>query len=132
MRTPGPFAERAGPAIVRARVSHWAGRGDRSAAGLRGDRREVPRPSIDAWIERKRAEALRNAVPAQPFPPSRVELDACAESWRVHLSGGAGKPRIRVLALGVLGISGDVSNAQSTRDALRRWLTMRASKSLPL
>ena len=37
------------------------------------------------WIDQKRTEALRNAVPPQPFPPARIELSACAESWRVHL-----------------------------------------------
>jgi predicted metal-dependent hydrolase len=83
------------------------------------------------WIDQKRAQALRNAVPAQPFPPARVELAACAESWRVHLAGGKGRPRIRMLAPGVLGIAGEASNLALTREVLRRWLMQRAAQILP-
>jgi predicted metal-dependent hydrolase len=83
-----------------------------------------------AWIERKRTQALHEAVPEQPFPPARVELTACAESWRVHLAGGRGRPRLRVLAPGVLGIAGDAGNVHLTRAALRRWLMLRASQVL--
>src|SRR5689334_761043 len=59
-----------------------------------------------AWIEQKRREALRNAEPPQPFPPSRVELAFCGESLRVHLAGGSGRPRVRIDAPGVLSIHG--------------------------
>lgn len=83
-----------------------------------------------SWIEQKRSEALRNAVPPQPFPPARIELTAQGESWRIHLAGGTGRPRIRELAPGVLGILGDTGKAQLTKEALRRWLMARASQVL--
>lgn len=83
-----------------------------------------------SWIERKRSEALRNAVPSEPFPPSRIELEACDERWRVHLAGGAGRARVRAIAPEVLGIHGDASDPRRTRDALRRWLVARAEQTL--
>lgn len=83
-----------------------------------------------AWIEQKRADALRNAVPPQPFPPARIELGSCSESWRIHLAGGAGRPRLREIAPGVLGIRGDACDSRLTKDALRKWLMKRASQEL--
>jgi predicted metal-dependent hydrolase len=84
-----------------------------------------------AWIERKRSEALRDAVPPQPFPPSRIELSFCGESWRVHLAGGNGKPTVSADVPGVLSIHGRASDSGQTRDALRRWLLKRAVQMLP-
>src|SRR5262245_23267105 len=46
------------------------------------------------WIERQRAQAKRRAPPPEPFPPQRIELAACAEAWRIHLTGGAGRTRV--------------------------------------
>ena len=82
------------------------------------------------WIARKRADALRNAVPPEPFPPQRIELSACEESWRIHLAGGTGRPRVRALAPGVLGISGTASSPRVMREALRRWLMAHAAQIL--
>src|SRR5581483_5820004 len=42
------------------------------------------------WIEKKRAEARRNAVPEEPFPPKIIELAGAGECWRVHSGGGHG------------------------------------------
>src|SRR5215470_9089647 len=39
------------------------------------------------WIERKRAEARRNAPPPEPFPPATVELAGVGENWRLHVGG---------------------------------------------
>jgi predicted metal-dependent hydrolase len=83
-----------------------------------------------AWIDRKRAEARARAAPPQPFPPSHIELAACSERLRVHLSGGAGRPRPRVVAPGVLRLSGKTGDVRTARAALRRWLTARAADFL--
>ena len=47
------------------------------------------------WIERKRHEARQKAVPDTPFPPPRIELAACEESWRVYPAGGDGRSEER-------------------------------------
>ncbi len=78
-----------------------------------------------AWIERKRAEARRDAGAGEPFPPRTVELPACGESWRVHLAGGAGRLRI-ASAPGLLSVHGDCRNARAMRQALRGWLICHA------
>ena len=80
-----------------------------------------------SWIERKRAEAKRKAVPLSPFPPSVIALPACEESWRVHLSGGGGRARLsRTAGGGLLELVGDELDPQTMRNLLRRWLTERA------
>jgi len=83
-----------------------------------------------AWIDRKQAEARLRAAPPEPFPPARIELAAAAEQWRVHLGGGAGRPRLSVAAPGLLVLSGDVSEASSVRLLLGRWLVQRAYEVL--
>ncbi|MFZ0550192.1 MAG: YgjP-like metallopeptidase domain-containing protein, partial [Steroidobacteraceae bacterium] len=60
-----------------------------------------------SWIERKREEARRRAGPPLPFPPSQVELTACQETWRVHLSGGTGRVRIAGSGSGLLALALD-------------------------
>ena len=82
------------------------------------------------WIERKREEAMRRAVPASPFPPARVDLPSCDESWRVHLAGGSGKVRLLRTTEGILSIGGDTSDTHAVRLVLRRWLTNRAEEIL--
>ena len=79
-----------------------------------------------SWIERKRDEARRKAVPPAPFPPPQIELAACEESWRVHLTGGRGRARLGVVGPGLLTLAGDTGNGHSVRQVLRRWLTGRA------
>jgi predicted metal-dependent hydrolase len=39
------------------------------------------------WIERKRAEARRNAGPEESFPPLAIALHSHDERWQVHLAG---------------------------------------------
>ncbi len=80
------------------------------------------------WIEKKRAEARRNAVPEVPFPPEVIELGGAGESWRVHARGGAGRPRIRAPAPGLLQLSGDLSNTRAVQHALCTWLVKRAAE----
>jgi len=79
------------------------------------------------WIEKKRAEARRNAVPAAPFPPETIELGGADEVWRLHVSGGSGRLRIHRAAHGLLRLSGDISNTRVVQHALQRWLIARAA-----
>lgn len=83
------------------------------------------------WIERKREEARVRALPATPFPPPLVDLAACEEKWRVHLTAGGGR-RVRLTPLGngLLSLSGDASDGRAVRHALRRWLAERAAEVL--
>lgn len=82
------------------------------------------------WIERKREEARRRAGPPLPFPPPLLELPACAETWRIHLAGGAGRARIASPGIGLLTLAGGTGSGQSLRQALRRWLMERARQVL--
>ena len=82
------------------------------------------------WIERKREEAKKRAIPPTPFPPPRIELAACNESWRLHLAGGAHRVRLQQAGEGLLILSGDPSDGHGVRLALRRWLTERATDVL--
>ncbi len=82
------------------------------------------------WIERKRAEARRNAGPEESFPPPLIALEANGENWKVHLAGGRGRSRIRAVGHELLSIEGDASRRQKICDALRRWLMTHAAESL--
>lgn len=82
------------------------------------------------WIEKKRAEARRNAIPPQPFPPACVELAGADESWRLHVAGGAGRLRLEHAAPGLLRLAGDIADLRAVQSALRRWLTQRAIEVL--
>ncbi len=83
------------------------------------------------WIERKREEAKRKAVPASPFPPTVIALAACNESWRVHLSGRGARARVDCSAGGgLLELTGARLDPQTTRNLLQRWLTARAAEFL--
>jgi predicted metal-dependent hydrolase len=79
------------------------------------------------WIERKRAEARRNAPPPEPFPPPTIELAGVGESWRLHVGGGKGRTHITVAGPGLLQLSGDVSNTRGVQQALRSWLLKHAA-----
>src|SRR3954470_6537052 len=67
------------------------------------------------WIERKREEARARAVPAAPFPPTQIDLVACGEVWRIHLTGVGRRLRVRPTAGGLLAIDGDVSDPHAVR-----------------
>src|SRR3981081_1805139 len=54
------------------------------------------------WIERKREEARARAIPAAPFPPTQIDLAACGESWRIHLTGVGKRVRPTTVGHGVL------------------------------
>ncbi len=82
------------------------------------------------WIEKKRAEARRNAVPEEPFPPETIELGGVGEIWRVHARGGSGRPRIKVGAPGLLQLSGDLTSTRAVQRVLRLWLVKRATEVL--
>ena len=81
------------------------------------------------WIERKRHEARQKAVPDTPFPPPRIELAACGESWRVYTPGGNRRARVSILGPGLLALSGDTRNKRLMRFLLRRWLMRRRTVS---
>lgn len=80
------------------------------------------------WIERKRAEARRNAPPPEAFPPASLELDGVGQIWRLHVAGGKGRPRLAVAADGLLQLSGDVANTRGVQHALRNWLLKHAAE----
>jgi predicted metal-dependent hydrolase len=82
------------------------------------------------WIAAQRRRVLALVPPAvEPFPPSRIELRALQQTWRVHLAGGQGALRLRVLADGVLSATGRLDDA-ALRKALRRWLLRHAANAL--
>src|SRR2546421_4427160 len=82
------------------------------------------------WIERKREEARARAVPAAPFPPVQIELAACDERWRIHVTGVGRRVRLSTIGNGLLALDGDVSDTRAVRQALLRWLTERAAEVL--
>src|ERR1700738_2238661 len=82
------------------------------------------------WIERKREEARARAVPAAPFPPVQIDLAACDESWRIHLTGVGRRVSLNTIGNGLLALDGDTSDGRAVRQALRRWLTERAADVL--
>ena len=74
------------------------------------------------WVQRKLAARPRTAM-GEPFPPSSIELPALELGLRLHLAGGRGPPRLRLLAPGVLSLRGDwAADAADGRRALARWL----------
>lgn len=81
-----------------------------------------------AWIDRKRAEARRNAVPPEPFPPKVIALAGAGELWRVHVAGGTGRPRLKEVVPGLLSFTGDMSDTRAVLHGLRRWLLGRAAE----
>jgi predicted metal-dependent hydrolase len=82
------------------------------------------------WIERKREEARARAVPVAPFPPVQIELAACDERWRIHMTGVGRRVRLNTLGNGLLTLDGDVSDARAVRKVLRQWLAERAAEVL--
>lgn len=81
------------------------------------------------WIEKKRAQARRNAPPPEPFPPESIELASVQQTWRIHVSGGSGRPRVKAAAPGLLRLSGDVANTRAVQSVLRLWLVKRAAET---
>jgi predicted metal-dependent hydrolase len=82
------------------------------------------------WIDKKRAEAKKNALPPEAFPPMQIELAGAYESWRIHVAGGTGRPQIREVAPGLLSLVGSTAEPRAVQNALRRWLTARAAQTL--
>ena len=82
------------------------------------------------WIEKKRAEARKNAAPPEPFPPAFVELAGASEAWRIHAGGGTGRLKLRVVAPGLLSLTGATTDARAVLNVMRRWLTVRAGEVL--
>jgi len=87
------------------------------------------------WIEKKRAEARKNAVPPEPFPPPHIDLAGAGESWRLHYAGGSGRLRLKAVGPGLLSLSGqslseNPSDTRAVQNALRRWLCARAAEVL--
>ena len=82
------------------------------------------------WIEKKRAEAKKNAAPPEPFPPEQIEFAGAGESWRIHVGGGTGRPKLRVVGPGLLSLTGSTGDHRSVQNLLRRWLTARAAEAL--
>ena len=82
------------------------------------------------WIERKREEARARAIPAAPFPPTQIDLAACGEVWRIHLTGVGKRLRLKPIGHGLLSLEGDTKDGRAVRQLLRRWLTERATDVL--
>jgi predicted metal-dependent hydrolase len=78
------------------------------------------------WIESKLANARRHAAAPEPFPPRRIEISACGQSWRVHLAGGRARVRARAIAPGILALVGDGSDPGLVKRALCDWLAQEA------
>src|ERR1700744_4015176 len=53
------------------------------------------------WIERKREEARARAVHQKPFSTVHIDLAACNEKWRVHLSGVGRRVRVTAMSNGL-------------------------------
>jgi len=74
------------------------------------------------WVRQKLA-ARPSSTTLEPFPPAVIELPALGKSIRVHLSGGRGRPRPKLLAPGVLSLLGDWGiDAAGCRRVLLNWL----------
>jgi predicted metal-dependent hydrolase len=82
-----------------------------------------------AWIESKRAQALRNRPAPEIFPPPGVRFALTGENWRLHVAGGTGRLRLTDIRGGILQVSGAFT-AASLGVALRRWLLQAAQLRL--
>src|SRR5512138_1856420 len=69
------------------------------------------------WIERKRAEARKNAIPPEPFPPPHIELGGAGERWRVHFAGGSGRLRLKAVGHGLLSFTGGSTDPRAVQNA---------------
>ncbi len=83
------------------------------------------------WIEKKRAEAKKNAVPPEPFPPPYIELAGdgrvlASARTRAAVAGCASRPRRPAS----ISLSGNCSDTRAVQNALRRWLCERAIEVL--
>jgi predicted metal-dependent hydrolase len=81
------------------------------------------------WIDDRRARALRDRPPPEVFPPAEVSLGLTGETWRIHMAGGQGAPRIVERRDGILAVSGRATDA-ALRAALRAWLLRAARRRL--
>src|SRR3569833_617546 len=61
------------------------------------------------WIARQREVARARAIPVAPFPPTQIDLAACGEVWRIHLTGVGKRLRLKPIGHGLLSLEGDAS-----------------------
>lgn len=82
------------------------------------------------WVRSKLAARPAPSL-GEPFPPSVIELSGLEQRLRIHLSGGRGRPRPRLLAPGVLALLGDWGgDGLGARRALLGWLITHAHSML--
>lgn len=82
-----------------------------------------------AWVDEQVRRRRFHARPPEPFPPQQLSLDAIGERWRVHVAGGAGPPALRVVAPGLIELSGEGGNLK-WRQQLRAFLVCHARQQI--
>jgi predicted metal-dependent hydrolase len=84
------------------------------------------------WIDSKRAAALARRPPPEVFPPADIQFALTQETWRLHLSGTAGRTALKEIAAatggGILSVSGPAT--ARLRATLRSWLLRSARARL--
>lgn len=82
------------------------------------------------WVRQKLAARPASTI-AEPFPPALIDLPALEQQFRLHLSGGRGRPRPRLIAPGVLSLLGDWGEDPARcRRVLLEWLLEHAHAML--
>ena len=76
------------------------------------------------WIERQRQRS--SPAVGWPLPPDVLSLTAIGEQWRCTTVAGAGRARLREVALDELRISGRLDDRDRLRRLLANWLIERA------
>jgi len=76
------------------------------------------------WIERQRQRS--SPAVGWPLPPDVLSLTAIGEQWRCTTVAGAGRARLREVAVDELRISGRLDERDRLRRLLANWLIERA------
>jgi predicted metal-dependent hydrolase len=76
------------------------------------------------WIERQRQRS--SPAVGWPLPPDVLSLTAIGEQWRCTSVAGAGRARLREVAVDELRISGRLDDRDRLRRVLSNWLIERA------
>ena len=76
------------------------------------------------WIERQRQRS--SPAVGWPLPPDVLSLTAIGEQWRCSTVAGAGRARLREVAVDELRISGRLDERDRLRRLLANWLIERA------